>query len=437
MLPGLVARSCVMVRGPAAPGRPGETSAADGRLGPPTRAARRGRRRNAAARRLGIDRPTPPWLPPLPAVVTAGRLGAAARPGPRPRRDSEGCRWAWSTCPRNSAARRSAGATRSAGTSASPVGPRSGRSTALVTLAVGLAEIAAVRGRARARAPGRPGPCAALAAASPRRHGDRLRGPGAEPTAAAPPAPPGRRRRGGTCRTVVLVDGWESLEEALSGIDHGAPVDDLHRLLRDGPAARRQVRRHRWTGDPVRTAARVAGAATGAAHAGPAGSHPRRGRAVARRHSRTPGKGDRPPDRPRAAAGPPGVGPAQPAARRGSRRGPGRPTPTVAGSPGPSRRDDPRGGSRRCRSRSRSSDLPPDREGLWLGLGGDDAAPTTLPLGPGRRRLVVAGPNRSGRSSSLADHRGGLAGAGTTRRRRLSPAVGPVPPGRRDASASS
>ena len=35
----------------------------------------------------------------------------------------------------------------------------------------------------------------------------------------------------------MLVDGWESLEESLSGIDHGAPVDDLHRLLRDGPAA--------------------------------------------------------------------------------------------------------------------------------------------------------------------------------------------------------
>src|SRR3954467_6238744 len=32
--------------------------------------------------------------------------------------------------------------------------------------------------------------------------------------------------------TVVLVDGWESLEESLAGLDHGATVDDLHRLLR-------------------------------------------------------------------------------------------------------------------------------------------------------------------------------------------------------------
>ncbi len=185
-------------------------------------------------------------------------------------------------------------------------GPRSGRSTALVTLAVGLAELAAAQDVHVHVLQGAPGPCAALAQLP---HVGTVTDSGN----------PALSRRlvlrllrlvdgdeVGPAGTVVLVDGWESLEESLSGIDHGAPVDDLHRLLRDGPAA---GVRFAVTGGRAILSGRlpgVAGTATGAAHAGPAGSHPRRGRAVARGHSPSPGTGDRPPNRPRAAAGPSG-----------------------------------------------------------------------------------------------------------------------------------
>jgi len=47
-------------------------------------------------------------------------------------------------------------------------------------------------------------------------------------------------------------------------------------------------------------------------------------------------------------------------------------------------------------------DLPPARDRLWVGVGGDDAAPLALALGAGRRRILVTGTNRSGRSSALA-----------------------------------
>jgi S-DNA-T family DNA segregation ATPase FtsK/SpoIIIE len=49
----------------------------------------------------------------------------------------------------------------------------------------------------------------------------------------------------------------------------------------------------------------------------------------------------------------------------------------------------------------RLEDLPPVRDGLWIGVGGDDGAPLALPLGAGHRRVVVAGQNRSGRSTTL------------------------------------
>ncbi len=75
---------------------------------------------NAAARRLGRRLVDAALAASAPGGRDRARSGRGQRPGPRPRRGPEGCRWAWSTCPRNSAARRSAGATRSAGTSASP-----------------------------------------------------------------------------------------------------------------------------------------------------------------------------------------------------------------------------------------------------------------------------------------------------------------------------
>ncbi|ADU47803.1 FHA domain containing protein [Intrasporangium calvum DSM 43043] len=39
------------------------------------------------------------------------------------------------------------------------------------------------------------------------------------------------------CHTVLLVDGWESVEDAFEAVDHGAPAEALLRLARDGMAA--------------------------------------------------------------------------------------------------------------------------------------------------------------------------------------------------------
>ncbi len=36
---------------------------------------------------------------------------------------------------------------------------------------------------------------------------------------------------------VLLVDGWETIEDAFESMDHGGPTEDLIRLLRDGPSA--------------------------------------------------------------------------------------------------------------------------------------------------------------------------------------------------------
>jgi S-DNA-T family DNA segregation ATPase FtsK/SpoIIIE len=85
----------------------------------------------------------------------------------------------------------------------------------------------------------------------------------------------------------------------------------------------------------------------------------------------------------------------------------GRSTPTGGGSSTLARRRSP-WRIRALPERVTVDTMPATGEAVWLGLGGDDAAPTKLPLGPGRRRLVVAGPNRSGRSSSLATIGAGL-----------------------------
>jgi S-DNA-T family DNA segregation ATPase FtsK/SpoIIIE len=38
-------------------------------------------------------------------------------------------------------------------------------------------------------------------------------------------------------RTVLLIDGWEAIEDAFESIDHGEPTEELLRLLRDGLSA--------------------------------------------------------------------------------------------------------------------------------------------------------------------------------------------------------
>ena len=291
-------------------------------------------------------------------------------------------------------------------------GPRSGRSTALVTLAVGLAETAVARDVHVHVLQGAPGPCAALA---------QLPHVGTVTDSGNPALSRRLVRRllrlvdgdeVGPAHTVVLVDGWESLEESLAGIDHGAPVDDLNRLLRDGPAA---GVRFAVTGGRAILSGRLPGLLerrlvlhmpdpldlTLAGVAPSVAATPRPpGRAIDLQTGHEvqlalPGGGD----------------PLEPAAQ-GVARALARAVPS----------------SRSTTSGRGSSPLAPRRlpwritalpervtvdtmpagEGLWLGLAGDDAAPTKLPLGPGRRRLVVAGPNRSGRSSSLATIGAGL-----------------------------
>jgi len=112
-------------------------------------------------------------------------------------------------------------------------GPRSGRSTALLATALRLAEQHPVDAVHLHVLQGTRGPLDALA---------RLPHVGSV-VGAEDPALVRRviqRLRDqmdvgiGPPRTVVLVDGWESLEESLARIDHGAAVEQLLGLVRDG-----------------------------------------------------------------------------------------------------------------------------------------------------------------------------------------------------------
>jgi len=344
-----------------------------------------------AARRAGIPSQPSPWLPPLPTELTpADVMVAAARAsGSTPPLDvpmglvdvpdeqRQDTLW-WRAGDR--------GHLGIAG------GPRSGRSTALVTLALGLAGSTSPDDVHVHVLQGVAGPCAALASLP---HVGTVTD-GADPT---------RTRRlvarllrvvdgdqpAAAC-TVVLVDGWESLDEALSSLDHGAAVDELHRLLRDGPRAG------------------VRFAVTG-------------GRAIL--SGRLPGLLDH-----RLALHLPdpldltlaGVSPELASTTRTPGRAidlrTGHEVQLAATSPGDVAEavarvvDVHRAGSRDRRARVpwrisalpqqvRLEDLPPVRDGLWIGVGGDDGAPLALPLGAGHRRVVVAGQNRSGRSTTL------------------------------------
>ncbi|WP_020144402.1 FtsK/SpoIIIE domain-containing protein [Terracoccus sp. 273MFTsu3.1] len=341
-----------------------------------------------AARRAAIPSQPSPWLPPLPTELTPADVMAAGRSSGSPSaldvpmglvdvpdEQRRGTLW-WRAGDR--------GHLGIAG------GPRSGRSTALVTLALGLAASASPDDLHVHVLQGVAGPCAALASLP---HVGTVTD-GADPTRTrrvvtrllrmvdgAEPAAP---------RTVVLVDGWESLEEALCGVDHGAAVDELHRLLRDGPRAG------------------VRFAVTG-------------GRAIL--SGRLPGLLDH-----RLALHLPdpldltlaGVSPELAT----TTRTPGRAIDLVSGHEVQLAAtsdvaqavakvvDVHRGRSRERRDRvpwriaalpeqARLEDLPPAHDDLWVGVGGDDAAPLALPFGDGLRRVVVAGPNRSGRSTTL------------------------------------
>ena len=178
-----------------------------------------------ASRLLGVTEPESPWLPALPDELSIRGLGVVGHtdelsvPLGRfddPARQAQGVH-SWIP------GRGSLGVVG---------GPRSGRSTALVSIALGLAERHPVDDvHIHVLEAGR-GPLGELA---------RLPHVGS----IAPAEDPAlvrrvisRLREGldgeRPAHTVVLVDGWEAIEEALRDIDHGAALDELLGLVRDG-----------------------------------------------------------------------------------------------------------------------------------------------------------------------------------------------------------
>ena len=365
----------------------------------------------AAARVLGLDPVTPPWLPPLPTEVAAADLAAAATGDAVPLEDDE---VGLGVVDVPTEQRREVLRWRhdERGHLGIAGGPRSGRSTALLTLALGIAETAELHDVHVHVLQGAAGPCAGLA---------RLACVGTV-TDARDPALSRRLlsrllrlvegTETGPARTVVLVDGWESLEESLSRIDHGAPVDDLHRLLRDGPAV---GVRFAVTGGRALLSGRLPGllqhrlvlhmpdpldlTLAGVSPAIAATPRPP-GRAVDLQTGHElqlalPGAGN--PDEP--------AGDLVARAALTSPTASGHGSGLLARTPLPWR-------IMPLPEHVGVDLMPPASEGLWLGLGGDDAAPTGLPLGPGRGRVLVAGPHRSGRSSTLAAIGAGLVAQG-------------------------
>jgi len=365
--------------GPAAPG-PGPLPAASvpSELAAVVAAVR------AAAEAEGITPPPSPWLPELPTTLPSARLtvegptdlgtgvvlGLADVPDEQARRA-----WAWD--PDLDGSLGVAG------------GPRSGRTTTLLRLVEGLTATRDSRSLHLHVVEGMAGPLAPLAA---------LPHVGSVTSAADPhlvrrvlarlagelDAPVSGRT------TVLLVDGLEAVEDALADIDHGAGLDDLHRIVRDGSARGIAVA---VTGGRGVLSGRVAGL-------------------LARRlvlHVPDPL------DLTLA-----GVDPAQ----AGRRRPPGRAIDPASGLevqvalPGDGVATD---GDVASRAAQDATDLPwtvrplprdvgpadlgPDSGDPALpalGVGGDAALPVRLDLRTMPRRLLVAGPARSGRSSALA-----------------------------------
>ncbi|GAA2742756.1 FtsK/SpoIIIE domain-containing protein [Terrabacter aerolatus] len=365
----------------------------------------------AAARLLGLEPTSPPWLPALPTEVSASDLSVATG-GTDGAPEDEGVALALVDLPAEQRREILRWRHDERGHLGLAGGPRSGRSTALLTLALGIAATADPHDVHVHVLQGAPGPCAGLA---PLPCVGTVTDAG-DPTLAHRLLSRLLRQvegsEQGPERTIVLVDGWETVEEALSAIDHGAPVDDLHRLLRDGPAS---GIRFAVTGGRALLSGRLPGllqdrlvlhmpdpldlTLAGVSPSVAATTRPP-GRAFDLRSGHElqlalPGTGG--PDeavadlvaraaRTRAQAGGNGAGPL-----------PRKPLPWRI-TPLP--------------ERVRAEDLPPADDGLWLGLGGDDAAPTSLPLEDGRRRVLVAGPHRSGRSSALAAIGAGLVARG-------------------------
>lgn len=385
----------------------------------------------AAARNLRLQPAPRPWLPPLPNLLTSAELSAAPKTdrsvgphgpdgpdGPHAAadvaaHDLTGAAVGLADLPHEQRQEPLYWLPERDGHLGIAGGPRSGRSTTLVGLALGLACHHAPERLHVHVLQGARGPASGLAGL-----------PHVGTVADATDPVTSRRLvarllglvdgegQGPEC-VVVLVDGWESLEESLTATDHGRGIDDLLRLLRDGPSAGiwfavaggRALLSGRMPGflqrrlvlampDPLDlTLAGVAPAETSAplppgraidlasghhiqlavpgTDATPAATAIATAHAVAADHARLSTRG-----LPLSLGGVEAQGP------HGVARAPWRITalPTHVALEGIHR----------------------DRDHVVLGVGGDEAAPLGLPLQRGRRRFLVTGTARSGRSTTLA-----------------------------------
>lgn len=367
----------------------------------------------AASRLHGIRAAPPPWLPPLPDLVPLDSL-ACAREVPLgladdplgQRQDAFG----WDVA--------DGGHLGFAG------GPRSGRTTALRTLAGALAtwfgpdelHLYAVHAGGLSTLQSLPH-TSAVANRTSIEHVDEVLGSLRELVGARQAT----LARGGLANVaeqhhearstggarmpyvVLLVDGWESLVEALGAIDYGRPVQDLLQLVRDGTSAGFRVA---VTGERALLAGQLSGLLTTRlvlrvsdpmelALAGiPARAVPTRqppGRAVHARDHREiqiAVLGDDPTDGAQSAA-------LEQIGRdvQGRRRSvdartlptPVRPLPMLVSLT--ALEEDPRWRAK--------------RDHVVVGIGAGDLAPVGFDVAAGQRRILVVGPSRSGRSTAL------------------------------------
>ena len=194
----------------------------------------------AAAHALGAEGAGSPWLPPLPDRLPAaalGRdptatdsiaLGLVDRPSDQ-RQDPYAWRWR-------------------EGHLGLMGGARTGRTTTLRLIALQLADshsptevrlhvIEGAAGRLR-HLESLPHVGSVVDMADSRRARRLIRRLLDEVVAYAGGARPGARAGARTgARTVLLIDDWEALEDAFQSVDHGTPTDELLRLIRDGRAA--------------------------------------------------------------------------------------------------------------------------------------------------------------------------------------------------------
>jgi S-DNA-T family DNA segregation ATPase FtsK/SpoIIIE len=358
-----------------------------------------------AARVLGVEAPRSPWLPPLPDVVTSHDLAEALGPenqggqhgaaDPRLRlglvdRPDEQRREVWTWDLERDGHLGIAG------------GSRSGRSTALALIATELAAAHPPGAVHLHVIEGVPGPlrrleCLPHVGSATGSDDPHLARRAIARLTEQLDAPPGQRR------TVVLVDGWEALEDALTDIEHGGALDDLHRIVRDGPARNITLA---VTGGRGILSGRVSGLLPrrlvlqmpDPLDLTLAGVDP-----VLGRRARPPGRAIDPTTGHEVQlASPRGTDPGAPLAealRTASEHAMRR---AAAASSDPAATSDLPWTVRELPGAVRLTDLPTLPGHLVLGVGGDDASPVVVRPDQARGRMLVAGPPRSGRSTLLA-----------------------------------